>query len=126
MPKDYITSVTGVPPSPSLISNAVVCGDTCYISGQVAVYDDGYRGGSAQEEARRAFELTFLIAEAAGFARNDIVFVDIAFENLNRDISEINALCDELFDLFTARTVYQAAALPFGAKVKVQAVAIRG
>jgi 2-iminobutanoate/2-iminopropanoate deaminase len=52
--------------------------------------------------------------------------VDIAFENLNRDISEINALCDELFDLFLARTVYQAAALPFGAKVKVQAVAIRG
>lgn len=124
MTKRFITNVPGVPASPSPISNAVVAGDTCHISGQLAVYDEGYRAGTAREEAARAFDLVFLIAEEAGFAREDIVYVDLAFSDL-ADLPEVNALYGELFDPRPARTVYQAAALPFGAKVKVQAVAMR-
>lgn len=125
MTKRFITDVPGVPASPSPISNAVVCGNSCHISGQLAVYEDGYREGTAREEARRAFELTFLIAEAAGFTRDDIVYVDIAFQNMDRDLAEVNALYGELFSPPPARTIYQAAALPFGAKIKVQAIAMR-
>jgi len=124
--KRFIVEVPGVPSSPSPISNAVVCGDICYISGQLAVYDDGYRQGTSGEEARRAFELVFLIAKEAGFGRDDIVYVDIAFQNLQRDIAEVNCLYGELFDPRPARTIYEAAALPFGAKIKVQAIAQRG
>lgn len=124
MTKRFITNVPGVPASPSPIPNAVVAGDTCHISGQLAVYDEGYRAGTAREEAARAFDLVFLIAEEAGFAREDIVYVDLAFSDL-ADLPEVNALYGELFDPRPARTVYQAAALPFGAKVKVQAVAMR-
>jgi 2-iminobutanoate/2-iminopropanoate deaminase len=123
--KQFIVDVPGVPSSPSPISNAVVCGDTCHISGQLAVYDDGYRPGTAREEAQRAFELTFLIAKEAGFAREDIVYVDLAFQDMARDLSAVNELYGELFDPRPARTIYQAAALPFGAKVKVQAIAMR-
>jgi 2-iminobutanoate/2-iminopropanoate deaminase len=125
MPKRFIVDVPGVPASPSPISNAVVAGDTCYISGQLAVYDDGYRAGSAAEEARRAFDLVFLIADFAGFARTDIVYVDIAFSDLQRDVAAVNAVYGELFVDRPARTIYQAAVLPFGAKIKVQAVAKR-
>jgi 2-iminobutanoate/2-iminopropanoate deaminase len=126
MPKRFIVDVPGVPRSPSPISNAVVCDATCYISGQLAVYEDGYRPGPAGEEAARAFELVFLVAREAGFEPQDIVYVDIAFANLRRDLPEVNALYGELFDPRPARTVYEAAALPFGAKVKVQAIAMRG
>lgn len=125
MQKTVITEVPGVPASPSPISNAVVVGDTCHISGQLAVYDDGYRAGSAREEAERAFALVFKIAEAAGFAQEEIVYVDIAFIDLDRDLAEVNDVCRALFETFPARTIYQAAKLPFGAKVKVQAVAMR-
>ena len=121
----FIVEVPGVPLSPSPISNAVVVGDTCYISGQLAVYDDGYRPGSAREEAERAFELVFAIAREAGFDRSDIVYVDLAFQNLD-DLAEVNVLYGELFENRPARTVYEAARLPFGAKVKVQAVAMKG
>ncbi|QIG55284.1 RidA family protein [Altererythrobacter sp. BO-6] len=123
MAKRYISEVEGVPKSPSPISNAVVCGNICHISGQLSVYDEGYRPGTAREEAQRAFDLVFLIAQAAGFKRSDIVYVDIAFTNLQRDLPEVNALCSELFDPYPARTIYEAAALPFGAKIKVQAIA---
>ena len=127
MSKRYIVEVDGVPPSPSPISNAVVVGKQCWISGQLSVGDDGvYLPGTAVEEAARAFANLFRIAEAAGFGRNDIVYVDLAFIDLG-DVKEVNALFAELFPAGQrpARTVYQAAKLPFGGRVKVQAVAAR-
>lgn len=125
MTKRYIVDVPGVPASPSPISNAVVVGDTCHISGQVAMHEDGFHSGTAREEAERAFELVFLIATEAGFKRDDIVYVDLAFADLG-DMPEVNALYGELFPINRpARTVYEAKRLPAGAKVKVQAVAMR-
>ena len=128
MSKRYIVEVDGVPPSPSPISNAVVVGNQCWISGQLSVGDDGaYVPGSARDEAERAFRHVFRIAAAAGFARSDIVYVDIAFIDL-ADVKEVNLLYGELFPAGQrpARTIYQAAKLPFGGKIKVQAVAARG
>ena len=121
----FIVDVPGVPASPSPISNAVVVGNTCHISGQLAVYEDGYRAGSAAEEAERAFDLVFLIAKEAGFAREDIVYVDLAFADLAGDLPAVNEVYGRLFDPRPARTVYEAKALPFGAKVKVQAIAMK-
>lgn len=123
----YINAVEGVPTSPSPISNAVVVGNMCWISGQLSVGDDGcYRPGTAREEAARAFELVFRIAAAADFAADEIVYVDLAFRDLD-DLPEVNQLFSELFAEHQrpARTVYQAAKLPFGGRVKVQAVAAR-
>ncbi|WP_120501242.1 RidA family protein [Roseovarius sp. EL26] len=121
----FVTDVPGVPLSPSPISNAVVVGNTCHISGQLAVYDDGYLSGSAGEEAGRAFDLVFKIAEAAGFGSEDIVYVDIAFADIQRDLAAVNEVCRARFSQFPARTVYEAAKLPYGAKVKIQAIAMK-
>lgn len=127
MARRYIVEVEGVPASPSPISNAVVVGKQCWISGQLSIGDDGkYAPGTAREEAARAFAHIFRIAEAAGFGRSDIVYVDLAFADL-ADVKEVNVLYGELFPVGQrpARTIYQAAKLPFGGKVKVQAVAAR-
>jgi 2-iminobutanoate/2-iminopropanoate deaminase len=125
--KRYIVEVEGVPASPSPISNAVVVGNHCWISGQLSVGDDGkYLPGSTREEAERAFAHVFRIAEAAGFSQSDIVYVDLAFIDL-ADLPEVNALFGALFPegQRPARTIYQAAKLPFGGRIKVQAVAAR-
>ncbi|WP_107496451.1 Rid family hydrolase [Thalassobius sp. I31.1] len=125
MSRTFITDVPGVPASPSPISNAVVVGNTCHISGQLAVYDEGYRPGSAGEEAGRAFDLVFKVAHAAGFSSDEIVYVDIAFADIERDLAQVNVVCRNRFSRFPARTVYEAARLPFGAKIKVQAIAMK-
>ena len=128
MEKRSIVEVEGVPPSPSPISNAVVLGNQCWISGQLSVGDDGkYAPGTTREEAERAFAHVFRIARAAGFKPSDIVYVDLAFIDLD-DVAEVNALCAELFPegSWPARTIYQAAKLPFGGRIKVQAIAARG
>lgn len=127
MSKRYIVEVDGVPASPSPISNAVVVGNQCWISGQLSVGDDGkYMPGSARDEAERAFGHVFRIVEAAGFSRSDIVYIDLAFIDL-ADVAEVNVLYAALFPegQRPARTIYQAAKLPFGGRIKVQAVAAR-
>lgn len=127
MEKRFIVDVEGVPASPSPISNAVVVGNMCWISGQLSVGSSGYIPGTAREEAERAFAHVFRIATAAGFGPEDIVYVDIAFADLS-DVSEVNGLYAEIFPegRRPARTIYQAARLPFDGKVKVQAIAARG
>jgi 2-iminobutanoate/2-iminopropanoate deaminase len=127
MTKRHIVAVEGVPTSPSPISHAVVVGNQCWISGQLSVSSDGtFTPGTAREEAERAFSHVFKVANAAGFKRSDIVYFDLAFIDL-ADLPEVNTLCAELFPegKRPARTVYQAAKLPFGGRVKVQAIAAR-
>ncbi len=125
--RQFIKNRDGVPKVKSPISQAVVVGKHCYISGQLATdFEGNYVESDVLNEAKLAFSNIFAIAKAAGFAVSDIVFVDLAFINLG-DVHEINVLYDGLFpeNRKPARTVYQAAALPYGGKIKVTAVAIK-
>ena len=82
----YVSSAPDLPAAPSPISQAVVAGNHCYVSGQLSVDSTGtFRPGSAREEATQAFANVFAALRAAGFSREDIVYVDVAFIDL-RDI----------------------------------------
>ncbi len=85
-----------------------------------------YLSGSARQEAERAFANFLAVVKSAGFANDQIVFVDIAFVDLAA-VDQVNELFAELFPegRRPARTIYQAAALPFGSKIKVQGVAVK-
>ena len=56
----------------------------------------------------------------------DLVYVEIAFIDL-ADLPQVNALFAELFPSGhrPARTVYQAARLPYDARIKVAGTAVR-
>ena len=83
MPHRFLTGGPGLPEAPSPISQAVVAGTHCYVSGQLAVDETGtFRPGSVREEAALAFENVFGALAAAGFGRHEIVFVDVAFIDL--------------------------------------------
>lgn len=123
----FITDGEGLPRWSNPVSHAVVVGKTCHVSGQLSVSLEGqYLPGSIREEAERAFANFFAALSVAGFAREDVVFVDLAFADLS-ELNEVNVLYAELFPegQRPARTIYQAAALPFGGKIKVTGVAIK-
>lgn len=125
--RTFIDNSYAIPKVKSPISQAVVVNNHCYISGQLSTDEEGYFiNGTTAEQARQAFYNTFQIAAAAGFSKDEIVFVDIAFIDL-QDIDDINILYDELFDKSKrpARTIYQAAALPYGGNIKITAIAIK-
>jgi reactive intermediate/imine deaminase len=125
--KNYITHGEGLAQWAAPISHAVTAGNTCYLSGQLSVSVDGtYLPGDATEEAQRAFQNIESVLRASGFALHDMVFVDIAFIDL-ADLPQVNSVFAALFDegRRPARTVYQAAALPYGARIKLAGVAVR-
>ena len=125
--RTYVTEGEGLPTSASPISHAVVVDNVCYLSGQLSVSAAGeYMPGTALEEAQRAFDNLFCAMRAAGFAIEDVTFIDIAFADLE-DLPQVNQLFAKLFPegRRPARTIYQAAALPYGGRVKVMGVAIR-
>jgi 2-iminobutanoate/2-iminopropanoate deaminase len=122
----YITAGRGLPKVTSPISHAVVVGTHCYVSGQLSIDGAGaYVPGTASEEAERAFANFAAALTAAGFTVQDVAFVDVAFQDLG-DLPAVNDVWTRIFpeNARPARTIYQAAALPFGAKVKVAGVAI--
>jgi 2-iminobutanoate/2-iminopropanoate deaminase len=123
----YVVSAPDLPASPAPISQAVVAGQHCYLSGQLATDIAGvFCPGNVREEAEMAFRNMFAALKAAGFSRDDLVSVDLAFTDL-AGLPEVNALYAELFaeGRRPARTVYQVAALPYDGKIKVQGVAIK-
>jgi 2-iminobutanoate/2-iminopropanoate deaminase len=123
----YITQGKNIAPTTAPISQAVVAGNYCHISGQLAVLQDGtFQSGTVLEEAAIAFANLFAVLKAAHFERKNIVFIDIAFTDLN-DLAAITPFYDSLFieGQKPARTIYQVAALPFGGKIKVLAIAIK-
>jgi 2-iminobutanoate/2-iminopropanoate deaminase len=125
--RQFIKNTEGVPKVNAPISQAVVVGKHCYISGQLSTdFEGNFTAGTVLEEAKQSFKNIFAIAKAANFEISDIVFIDLAFIDLT-DISVINPLFDSLFpdNKKPARTVYQAAALPYGGKIKVTAIAIK-
>lgn len=125
--RKYVTEGEGLPRSASPIGHAVVVDNVCYLSGQLSVSAAGeYMPGTALEEAQRAFDNLFCAMRAAGFAIEDVTFIDIAFADLG-DLPQVNRLFARLFPegMRPARTIYQAAALPYGGRVKVMGVAIR-
>ena len=127
VPHRFVTSGRDLAAPPAPISHAVVAGDHCYVSGQLATDCAGvFHSGTTRAEAELAFRNLFAVLAVAGFAKEDLAFIDVAFTDL-ADLPELNALFAELFveGRRPARTVYQAAALPYGGKIKVQGVAVR-
>jgi len=125
--KKYIIKGKGLPNWSNPISHAVVVNNMCFVSGQLSVNNDGeYVHGTIIEEGNLAFSNFFSALKSAEFNRDDIVFIDIAFDNL-KDLPEINTLFMELFpeNKRPARTIYQAEALPFGGKIKITGTAVK-
>ena len=125
--KKYIVSGDGLPKWSNPISHAVVVNNMCFVSGQLSVNVDGeYVSGSALDEGKLAFSNFFAALKNADFEKEDIVFIDIAFDDL-ANLPEINTLFMSLFPegKRPVRTIYQAQALPFGGKIKITGTAVK-
>jgi 2-iminobutanoate/2-iminopropanoate deaminase len=125
--KKYIIKGEGLPNWTNPISHGVVANNMCFVSGQLSVNLEGqYVSGTALKEAEMAFENFFSVLKNAGFKKEDTVFIDIAFIDLE-NLTEINQLFISLFpeNKRPARTVYEVNKLPFGGKIKIAGTAVR-
>jgi len=99
-----------------------------FISGMPALDPDGtFVPGTFAEETDRAWANVVAIAAAAGYSADDLLYVQVLLGDIG-DYGKINDWWRRQFAdpaRAPARFTFQAGALPFGAKIELQAVAAR-
>ncbi len=104
-------------------SQAVLFGNTLYISGQLPV--DPVTGSipeSPSEQAEQVLSNIRNIAESAGYRMDDAVKLTLFIKNLD-DFSEINGVYSKFFtEPYPARSCVQVSGIPKGADMEIDAV----
>ena len=121
--------IIATPDAPAAIgpySQAVELNGTLYLSGQLPVYPaSGQMPEGVEAQTRQALRNLGAILAAAGLDFADIVKTTVLLADI-ADFGAMNAVYAEFFPTDKpARVCYQAAALPRGARVEIDAVAGR-
>ena len=107
-------------------SQAVKAGGTLYVSGQLPVdASNGAMPEGIEAQTRQSLANIGHILAAAGYSFADVVKTTVLLQDIG-DFSAMNAVYAEFFtDDQPARVCYQVAALPKGALVEIDAVAVK-
>jgi 2-iminobutanoate/2-iminopropanoate deaminase len=109
-------------------AQGVVVGNTLFVSGQIGIESSTNRlvGGGIVPETEQVLENVLAIVHAAGFSRADVVKTTVYLTDLV-DFRSVNEVYGRYFtESHPARATVQVAALPGGARVEIEAVAVRG
>ncbi len=108
-------------------SQAVKAGSTVYISGQLPIdpATGEFAGADITAQTRQSLTNLRSILEAAGCTIADVVKTTVLLSDI-AEFAAMNAVYAEFFaEPFPARAAYQVAALPKGAKVEIEAIAVK-
>jgi 2-iminobutanoate/2-iminopropanoate deaminase len=107
-------------------SQAVQVGDLIYTAGQVGIVPGTkeFAGPDIESQTRQALENVRAVLKAAGSCLADVVKTTVFLKDIN-EFSRMNAVYAEFFpEGPPARSAVQVAALPLGARVEIEAVAV--
>jgi 2-iminobutanoate/2-iminopropanoate deaminase len=119
-----VISTSKAPKAIGTYSQAVKCGSTVYVSGQIPL--DPTTGelvqGPMEAQVRRVFENLRAIVGAAGGSFSQAVKVTVYLIDF-ADFAALNKVMAEYFsEPYPARVTVQVAALPKGARVEIDCV----
>ncbi|XP_061229231.1 2-iminobutanoate/2-iminopropanoate deaminase [Neopsephotus bourkii] len=123
-----IISTAKAPAALGPYSQAVLVDRTMYIAGQIGIEPSTGQlvSGGAKEEAKQALKNMGEILKAAGCDYSNVVKTTVLMADM-KDFNDINDIYKQFFKTnFPARAAYQVAALPKGARVEIEAVAVQG
>lgn len=125
MQKDVI-STSQAPAAVGPYSQAVKVGDTLYSSGQIAL--DPATGAMAANDiagqSEQVMKNLSAVLTAAGYSFEDVVKTTCFLADIN-DFAAFNAIYEKYFVSKPARSCVAAAALPKGALVEVELIAVK-
>ena len=108
-------------------SQAIVCGDLVFVSGQLALRPGSSElaGATIQEQTEQVFANLRAILEAAGSGLDRLVKTTVFLANLG-DFAGMNEVyARHVGERPPARSTVEVAALPSGALVEIEAIAHR-
>lgn len=107
-------------------SQAVENNGTIYVSGQLPI--DGSTGKMAEgieEQTRQSLTNLRYILEEAGYLLSDVAKTTVLLDDI-ADFATMNAVYATFFtEQMPARVCYEVAKLPMGAKVEIDAIAVK-
>jgi len=107
------------------LSDAILAGDTLYLSGKLGHDAKGEVPSTFEEEARNALEGQRAVLKAAGYDFSDVVKVTVFVTDL-KNFADWNKVYSEFFKVDPpARSTVQVAALVRGGHVEVEMIAVK-
>lgn len=107
-------------------SQAMRCGGTVYLSGQIPLDPASMQlvDGDIAAQTRRVFDNLRAVCEAAGGSLSQVARIGIYLTDLS-NFAQVNAVMQEYFEApFPARSTIGVASLPRGAPVEVDAILV--
>ncbi len=121
-----IIATTNAPAAVGPYSQAVEAAGTLYISGQLPLDPaTGKMPEGLEAQAEQVFANIGAILKAAGYTFDDVVKSTVLLADLG-DFAAMNAIYAKYYTReMPARVCYQVAALPMGARVEIETIAVK-
>jgi reactive intermediate/imine deaminase len=122
--KREIIQTDQAPQAIGTYSQAVKCGNTVYLSGQIPLVPETMElvQGDVEAQIRRVFDNLSAVARAAGGDLAQVAKLNIFLTDLG-NFSTVNQVMSEYFsEPYPARAAIGVAALPKGAEIEMDAV----
>jgi reactive intermediate/imine deaminase len=126
-----LRQIISTPDAPAAIgtySQAVKCGDTVYLSGQIPLDAKTMTmiNATIEDEIHQVFKNLAAVAKASGGSLADIAKLNIFLTDLTY-FAKVNEIMAQYFlQPFPARAVVGVASLPRGARIEADAVLVLG
>jgi len=119
-------STAGAPAAIGPYSQAIAAGDLVFCSGQIGIDPaTGELVEGVEAQAERALRSLGAVLDAAGCSWDDLVKTTIFLADIG-DFAAVNAIYARFMpDPPPARSTFGVAALPKGARIEIEAVAVR-
>lgn len=122
-----VISTTAAPAAIGPYSQAIEANGTVYVSGQLPIdpATGEFAAGGIQAQARQSLTNMKNILAEAGLTMQNVVKVTVLLADI-ADFAAVNEVYAEFFSApFPARSAFQVAALPKGAGVEIEAIAVK-
>ena len=120
-------STTAAPAAIGPYSQAVMAGDTVYVSGQLPINPSTseFAEGGIKEQARQSLNNIKNILAEAGMTMQQVVKVTVLMTDMS-DFAAVNEVYAEFFSApYPARSAFAVDALPKGGAIEIEAVAVK-
>ena len=126
MSKRQVIHTDAAPRAIGTYSQAIVAGDTVWISGQIPLHPVSMEivGDDIATQTRRVFDNIQAIAEAAGGSLEQMVKLNISLTDLGHFAQVNEVMADYINQPYPARACVGVAALPRDALVEIEAVMV--
>ena len=121
-------NTTNAPAAIGPYSQAIEACGTVYVSGQLPIdpATGEFAQGGIQAEARQSLTNIKNILAEAGLTMQNVVKVTVLLADISNFVA-VNGVYSEFFQApYPARSAFAVAALPKGANVEIEAIAVRG